>query len=128
MIEHAAVGDQLDRRAIEPGARVVGQLELLERQFAAHHHGGPLAVDPSLVVADLRRRGRRPTGSVGQRLVGDRVVDLNQAAVHIERVRDPHRAGQDVADALRDDGLAVAGRAVDEERVARVDRRARADR
>ena len=49
-------------------------------------------------------------------------------AFDLERVRDGDVAVEQVVDGLRDDGLAVARRAVDEHRVAGVDRRARAGR
>ena len=52
-----------------------------------------------------------------QRLVVDRVEHLDDVAVDVERVRNPHLAVEQVADRLRDDRLAVAGRPVDEERV-----------
>ena len=48
------------------------------------------------------------------------VIDL---AVDVDRVRDVHVGAERPADALGDDGLAVAGRAVEEQRLARVHRR-----
>src|SRR5690606_25975773 len=44
--QEAAVGEHLERRAIEAGVRVVTQLELLERELAADHDGRTTAADP----------------------------------------------------------------------------------
>ena len=52
--EHAAVGDELDRRAVELRHRAVGQVERVERQLAADRDERPPAADPPPVVRVLR--------------------------------------------------------------------------
>ena len=54
----------------------------------------------------------------------DRIVDLDDLSVGLDGVGNGDDAVEDVLDALRDDRLAVSRRAVDEQRVGAVDRRA----
>ena len=51
-----------------------------------------------------------------------RIEDGNGLAVHVDCVRHVHLGAERAADAFRDDGLAVAGRAVEEQRLAGVHR------
>ena len=48
--QHAAVGFHLQRRLVELRNRVEGQVEHLERQFAAHGDDRPLDADPPAVA------------------------------------------------------------------------------
>ena len=57
-----------------------------------------------------------------ERLVVDRVVHRDQVAVDLDRVRHVHVAADGSSEALRDHRLAVARRAVEEQRLAGVDR------
>ena len=120
--QHAAVRDGLYRRVVEPGCRVVAQFERIERQLAAHRHERAPAAHPS----PIRRR-----------IVGEPVAFRKRDLVVTHRVEQPHDlpldfegvwnrdvAVEQVANRLRDDRLAVAGRTVDEQRMAGVDRRA----
>ena len=59
----------------------------------------------------------------GDDLVIDGIEQPDDVAFDLDRVRDGDVAVEQVVDGLRDDGLAVAGRAVDEHRVAGIDRR-----
>ena len=64
--QHAAVGDRLHRRPVEPHRRAVAQLELVERQLAADHDHGPAAADPAMIVVagrDPDRPGLAGSGS-----------------------------------------------------------------
>src|SRR5262249_2854046 len=58
-----------------------------------------------------------------EQLVVDRIEHGYRLAVDVDRVGDVHVAAERAADALRDDGLAVARRTVQEQRFARVHRR-----
>ncbi len=48
--QHAAVGDRLHGRPVEPHRRAVAQLELVQRQLAAHHDHRTAAADPAAIV------------------------------------------------------------------------------
>jgi hypothetical protein len=45
--EHAAVGAHLQRRLVEARQRVEREIELIERQLAAHHHDGTADAHPA---------------------------------------------------------------------------------
>ena len=122
--QHAAVGDGLHGRAIEAGRRAVAQLERVERQLAADHDHRTPAAHPA-PVADARGRGR-PRRRVGPDALRGSPGSNNRMMLpfDLDRVRDRDVAVEQIADRLRDDRLAVSGRAVDEHRVAGVDGRA----
>ena len=112
--------DGLDRRVVEPGCRVVAQLERVERQLAADRHQRPPAAHPPPIrrgiVCEPVAFGKR------ERVVVHRVEQPHDLPLDLERMRDRDVAVEQVANRLRDDRLAVAGRAVDEQRVAGIDR------
>ncbi len=64
------------------------------------------------------------SASVLERLVVDRIEHRDDVAVDVDRVRHVHVAAERAAQAFGDHGLAVSGRAVEEHRLAGVDRRA----
>ena len=64
------------------------------------------------------------SASVFERFVVDRVEHRDEVPVDLDRVRHVHVAAEGASHALGDHGLAVTGRAVEEHRLARVDRRA----
>ena len=77
-------------------------------------------MNPPLVVVD----GRVETEAAVRKweeLVIDRIEHLDDAAVHLERVRNPLVAGHQIPNALGDDGLAISRRAVHEQRMSGVD-------
>ena len=89
---------------------------------------------PTMTTGRRMRTQRRSRGaaaitlddlaSVLERLVSDRVVHRDDLAVDVDRVRHVHVAAERPAHAFGDHRLAVAGRAVEEHRLAGVDRRA----
>ena len=109
-------------RAVEPRDRQVGQLERVERQLAADGDQRPAAAHPAAIL-DRAGFDQRLALRHRDRLVHDRIEDADDLALDRDRVRHGDVAVEQVADALRDDRLAVAGRAVDEQRVAGVDGR-----
>ena len=119
--QHAAVGHGLHGRLVEPGGRVVAQLERLERQLAAHHHHGAAAAHPAAVHVDAAVDAGRHV-LFGQLFMHDGVEEAHDLALDLEGVRHVQVAVQQLLDGLGDDGLAIAGRPVDEHRVAGVDR------
>ena len=120
--QHAAVRRGLHRRVVEPGCRVVAQLERIERQLAADRHERTPAAHPS----PIRRRVVGEPVAFGERelVVVDGVEQPHDLPLDLQRMRNRDVAVEQVANRLRDDRLAVAGRAVDEQRVAGIDRRA----
>ena len=68
---------------------------------------------------------RRPRGiAEGKLLVAERIEDFDDSLVHRDRVRNQHEAAQHGGQPARREGLAGAGMAVEEDRAARVERRA----
>ena len=118
--QHAAVGQRLYGRLVEPGAGVEAQLQRLERQLAAHHHHGAPAADPAPVHVDALVQ---PDARLARRqfLVRDGVEQPDDRPFHFERIGDVQVAIEQFLDGLRDHRLAVARRPVDEHRVAGVD-------
>ena len=112
--------DRLHRRVIEPGCRVVAQLERIERQLAADRHQRPPAAHPP----PIRRRlvGEPVAFGKRQRIVVHGVEQPHDLPLDLERMRNRDVAVEQVANRLRDDRLAVAGRAVDEQRMPGIDR------
>ncbi len=117
--EHAAVGFHLQRRFVDLGDRLKAQFQRVHRQFAAHHDRRALEQTPALVHADEARlaRGRIMSGGVIGN-VHQRIVNLNDLPADRDGVRQPDRigSGQQFGDGLRDRGLAVAGRPIQEQR------------
>ena len=115
--EHAAVGAQLQRRLVEPRQRVEGEVELIERQLAAHHDDRTPDAHPAAVA---RRRGNdagRVRLVLVEPLVVDRVEHRDDVPVDVDGVRHVHVAADRPAEAFGNHRLAVAGRPVEEERL-----------
>ncbi|ABA53330.1 hypothetical protein BURPS1710b_A1309 [Burkholderia pseudomallei 1710b] len=104
------------RRGLVIARRIVAaQVELGERQLAARQHDRPAAQAPAAVAV-------RAVGGARRVDVHERIVNLDDFARCVDRVRNRHVAAQQRAEALGEIGLAAAGGAVDEQRPAGVQR------
>src|SRR5262249_35141211 len=98
--ENPAIGEALDRRAIEAGARVVSQLERIECELAAHHDDRTFAPRPTLIDA---RAGHERIGvlGAGHDLMVDGVEELDELSLHLERAWDHDVLAEQTPDSLR---------------------------
>ena len=119
----AAVALHLQRGLVDVVPRVVPQFEVVHRQLAADDDRGPRDLQPAAVV--IAALGDSPL-VVDDRLVVGRVVELDDLAVFVERVRNPDLLAEAERDPLGQRRFAVARRAVEEHARAGVDRRAQA--
>ena len=90
-------------------------------ELAADDDGRAPDLDPATVVAGLVEQAAGPLGL--DRFMVRHVEELDDLAVDQDDLRDPHGRLEAAGDPLGDAGLAVAGMAVEEQALARVDRR-----
>src|SRR5450759_327181 len=111
--QHSTVGLDLERCAVGPAALLPGRLEHLELKLTAHLDQRPRHAPPA------------PVGGLVRLEAVHRSVEYRHdlAAPDVEGHRDHDRAAKQAWNAPRQRGLAVARRAVDEDRGPRVDGR-----
>ena len=111
--EDAAGGLELQGRGIGPRGGVVFQVQHVERQFAPGDHRGPFAAHIAVVkaVSGAAQRVRVIHRRLGCRM-DDRVIDGDNLARILNGAGHIDLVTQGGTDAVRDGGLAVAGRAI----------------
>ena len=114
--QHAAVGERLKRRRVEPERLVESKLQRRHRQLAADRDQRPPAAHPAMVERMVFFQSRI-VSAVVDALVIDRVEQADDLSFDRQRMGNRDLALKDVANRLGDDGLAVARRPVDEQRV-----------
>jgi hypothetical protein len=127
VVDHEGPAQCLDveGRLVELGNRIEAQIEHIKGQLAAGDDEGPLAGDPTAVeifAPDAARLGGACRLLIGA-LVNAGIEDLDDLPFHLEAIGDVDHIVEDAADLFGDRSLAVAGRAIEEDRAAGIDGR-----
>src|SRR6185503_5517401 len=120
--EHAAVCEDLQRRAIESRRGAESEFEPVEHELTAGGNEGPPTSNPSAIVQVHSCEARAVFTAINP-LVVDRIEDSNDVTINRQGVWYGHVSSEDFANRLGNDRLTVARRPVDEQRVARGNRR-----
>src|SRR5690349_21711304 len=122
--EDAAIGLELQRRFVEARQRIESQIEHVERELAADHDHWTTDADPASIPGlgsnDARRRTRV---EILERLVTDRIEHGDDVALDVDREGHVHVAADRASESFRQYRLAIARRAVEEDRLVGVCRR-----
>src|ERR1700676_2789828 len=89
----AVIGLELERSVVNLGMGIVGEIEHLEREFAAGNDKRAAAFEPASVVRQLCRKRGHLALRIVDLLVINGVVQLNNIALALERVGHKYRLG-----------------------------------